>query len=237
MEAALADGLSDAGATLIASGSGALASRRLLPACGLSGARATRLPASVQATWWRAGRRLSRVGASPDVLPGHSADLDHLLAAHDPVERRLGQILTVDPASVAGPMAALFSAGGKRIRARLVLLAGEIGGRYRPDQLLQGAAAMEILHAATLCHDDLVDGAASRRGYRRLPRSPVLWPHSGSATTTWAGPQGWWPGWAIPAFPGLSRGPWSRSRTANSRSWRGAPSGQGRWLPTCGSRS
>jgi len=164
MEAALADGLSEAGATLVASGSGSLASRRLLPACGLSGARATRLPASVQARWWRAGRRLSRVGANPDVLPGHAADLDLLLAANDPVERRLGQILAVDPASVAGPMAALFSAGGKRIRARLVLLAGEIGGRYRPDQLLQGAAAMEILHAATLCHDDLVDGAASRRG-------------------------------------------------------------------------
>lgn len=164
MEAALADGLKEAGAALIASGSGALASRRLLPACGLSGARATHLPASVQARWWRAGRRLARVGASPDPLPGRSVGLDHLLGASDPLENRLGQILAVDPSSVSTPMATLFSAGGKRIRARLVLLAGEIGGRYRPDQLLQGAAAMEILHAATLCHDDLVDGASSRRG-------------------------------------------------------------------------
>lgn len=164
MEAALADGLSEAGAALVAAGSGALASRQLLPACGLCGARATHLPASVQARWWRAGRRLARAGASPESLPGRSDALAQLLSAADPVERRLGQILAVDPAPVAGPMASLFSAGGKRIRARLVLLAGEIGGRYRPDQLLQGAAAMEILHAATLCHDDLVDGAASRRG-------------------------------------------------------------------------
>lgn len=164
MEAALADGLTEAGAVLISSGSSAIASRRLLPACGLSGARANHLSASVQARWWRAGRRLARAGAGSNQLPGRSADLDQMLAASDPLEHRLGRILAVDPVSVATPMATLFNAGGKRIRARLVLLAGEIGGRYRPDQLLQGAAAMEILHAATLCHDDLVDGASSRRG-------------------------------------------------------------------------
>lgn len=164
MEAAFADGLTAAGATLAASGSAALASRRLLPACGLTGARAARLPASVQAHWWRAGRRLARSGGAAHLLLGKATDLEHLLSASDPLENRLGRILAVDPASVSGPMATLLNAGGKRIRARLVLLSGEIGNRFRPDGLLQGAAAMEILHAATLCHDDLVDGATSRRG-------------------------------------------------------------------------
>ncbi len=162
LEAALADGLTAAGSTLAATGSAELAARRLLPACGLSGARAARLSASDQARWWRAGRLLA--GDSPDPAPGRTLSLAQLLAAKDPVEHRLGQLLASDPATVAEPMATLLTAGGKRMRARLLLLAGEIGGRFRPDHLLQGAAAMELLHAATLCHDDLVDGAASRRG-------------------------------------------------------------------------
>jgi heptaprenyl diphosphate synthase len=164
MEAAFADGLTAAGATLAASGSATLATHRLLPACGLTGARAARLPASTQAHWWRTGRRLARSVGAADELPGSARDLESLLAGTDPLEQLLGRILAVDPASVAGPMATLLSAGGKRIRSRLVLLSGEIGGRFRPDGLLQGAAAMELLHAATLCHDDLVDGASSRRG-------------------------------------------------------------------------
>ncbi len=162
LEAALADGLTAAGSTLAATGSAELAARRLLPACGLSGARTAGLSAADQARWWRAGRMLSR-GREGTVV-GRSEALGRLLAAADPLEGRLGHVLATDPEQVASPMATLLGAGGKRIRARLVLLTGEIGGRFRPDKLLQAAAAMELLHAATLCHDDLVDGAASRRG-------------------------------------------------------------------------
>lgn len=162
VEAAFADGLSAAGAELARSGSADRAARRILPACGLAGASAARLPASRQARWWRLGSRL----AGPPAEPGGVGEgaLAKLLRAADPVERQLGQVLAMDPALVAAPMARMQSAGGKRIRARLVLLAGELGPSYRPDTLLQAAAAMELLHAATLCHDDLVDGAASRRG-------------------------------------------------------------------------
>jgi len=162
VEAAFADGLSAAGAELARSGDADRAARQILPACGLAGASAARLPASRQASWWRLGRRL----AGPAAEPAGSASeaLDRLLVASDPVERKLGQLLATDPSLVAAPMATLQSAGGKRIRARLLLLAGELGPTYRPDILLQAASAMEMLHAATLCHDDLVDGAASRRG-------------------------------------------------------------------------
>ena len=162
LEAALSDGLTEGGSALLTTGSAEAASRRLLPACGLSGARAARLSGADQARWWRAGRLLA--GALPVTGSGRPDALRRLLSAQDPLEARLGQVLAADPEVVAAPMATLLGAGGKRIRARLVLLTGEIGGRFRPDKLLQAAAAMELLHAATLCHDDLVDGATSRRG-------------------------------------------------------------------------
>ena len=57
----------------------------------------------------------------------------------------------------------LVSSGGKRIRPALVLLTGQMLGA--PDnKLITLAAAVELLHTATLVHDDLIDGALLRRG-------------------------------------------------------------------------
>jgi len=57
--------------------------------------------------------------------------------------------------------------GGKLTRGLLVLLTGSsVGGE--PRDLLPGAEALELLHAASLIHDDLVDGAATRRGVPAL---------------------------------------------------------------------
>ncbi|MGH7609130.1 MAG: polyprenyl synthetase family protein [Candidatus Dormibacteria bacterium] len=162
VESAFAAGLSRAGAELAHSGSADRAVRQLLPACGLAGASAAGHGAPRQASWWRLGRRLApHLPADTGPVP---AALARLRSASDPLEGTLGLLLAADPLLVAGPMADLLSAGGKRIRARLMLLAGELGGRYRPQATLRAAAAMELLHAATLCHDDLVDGADSRRG-------------------------------------------------------------------------
>ncbi len=52
---------------------------------------------------------------------------------------------------------------GKRIRPALVLLAGTFG-EYDLNKLVPLGAAIELLHTASLVHDDVVDGAASRRG-------------------------------------------------------------------------
>ena len=60
-------------------------------------------------------------------------------------------------------MAALFGAGGKRLRPALVLLAAKLG-RYELDRLTFAAMAVEITHAATLVHDDVIDRAEMRRG-------------------------------------------------------------------------
>jgi octaprenyl-diphosphate synthase len=57
----------------------------------------------------------------------------------------------------------MLAAGGKRLRPRLTLLAAEaVGGRA--EDHLGLAAFMELIHVATLIHDDVVDQAETRRG-------------------------------------------------------------------------
>jgi geranylgeranyl pyrophosphate synthase len=57
----------------------------------------------------------------------------------------------------------LLASGGKRIRPAVVLLVGELLGT-RGKELVTLAAAIEMLHTATLVHDDLIDGSVLRRG-------------------------------------------------------------------------
>ena len=52
---------------------------------------------------------------------------------------------------------------GKRLRPGLVLLAGTFGD-YNLNRLVPLGTAIELLHTASLVHDDVVDGASSRRG-------------------------------------------------------------------------
>ncbi len=61
----------------------------------------------------------------------------------------------------------LMSAGGKRIRPALGLLVGNLLGGKTKDLITLGAA-VELLHTATLVHDDLIDGALLRRGIPTL---------------------------------------------------------------------
>jgi geranylgeranyl pyrophosphate synthase len=61
----------------------------------------------------------------------------------------------------------LLTAGGKRFRPTLVLLTGQMLGAPS-DRLITLAAAVELLHTATLVHDDLIDGSLLRRGNATL---------------------------------------------------------------------
>ncbi|MGH7763648.1 MAG: polyprenyl synthetase family protein [Candidatus Dormibacteraceae bacterium] len=79
------------------------------------------------------------------------------------VESSLRSEILRDPEVVAAPMADLFEAGGKRIRPALVLLAAG-SGKYERDKLMPAAMAVELTHAATLVHDDVIDRSAVRRG-------------------------------------------------------------------------
>ena len=60
-------------------------------------------------------------------------------------------------------MGDLFAAGGKRLRPALVLLAARCG-QYELERLVPAAVAVELTHAATLVHDDVIDRAPVRRG-------------------------------------------------------------------------
>lgn len=79
------------------------------------------------------------------------------------VEAALRDEIHRDPDVVSAPMADLFAAGGKRLRPALVLLAARCG-HYDLEKLTPAAMAVELTHAATLVHDDVIDRASVRRG-------------------------------------------------------------------------
>ena len=61
----------------------------------------------------------------------------------------------------------LVDAGGKRIRPTVVLLvfhAAASGPAPRRDDAIDAAVALELIHSATLLHDDIIDGGETRRG-------------------------------------------------------------------------
>jgi heptaprenyl diphosphate synthase/octaprenyl-diphosphate synthase len=64
---------------------------------------------------------------------------------------------------IAAASAHTVRSGGKRLRAALALLAARLGS-YALPRVIHAAAAVELIQAASLVHDDLVDQAARRRG-------------------------------------------------------------------------
>jgi octaprenyl-diphosphate synthase len=65
----------------------------------------------------------------------------------------------------------VLGSGGKRLRPALLLLAAELCG-YSGPRRIQVAAAVELLHTATLLHDDVVDISSLRRG---RPSANAIW--------------------------------------------------------------
>ncbi len=63
----------------------------------------------------------------------------------------------------------LFARGGKKIRASLIILCSGLKSEV-PDDIPEIAAAAEIVHAATLVHDDIIDHSFLRRGEVTLSR-------------------------------------------------------------------
>jgi len=60
-------------------------------------------------------------------------------------------------------LAHVFRTSGKQLRPALVMLSGKLG-TYHRDRLVTLAASLEVVHTATLVHDDTIDQALSRRG-------------------------------------------------------------------------
>src|SRR5579872_1735421 len=74
----------------------------------------------------------------------------------------------------------LQNGGGKRLRPILLLLSSRLAGRFN-DASIRLAAVVEMIHAATLVHDDVIDSAKTRRG---RPSSNAMW---GNHTSVLAG--------------------------------------------------
>jgi len=83
------------------------------------------------------------------------------------VELRMRQSAGQRHANLDKAIDHLLSSGGKRIRPIAVILIGKMLGADI-DRITVHAAAIEMLHTATLVHDDLIDGSLLRRGFPTL---------------------------------------------------------------------
>src|ERR687893_3319333 len=79
------------------------------------------------------------------------------------VEERLIEVAYGALGELVEPALEALTAGGKRLRPILLVLSAGMGEPERSG-LLTAATAVEVLHTATLIHDDVVDKAESRRG-------------------------------------------------------------------------
>ncbi len=86
---------------------------------------------------------------------------DHVPGLLVRVERRLAELAAGHGSALAGHAGATIAAGGKRLRPLLVFIAA---GDDDGEGLVRAAAAVELVHSATLVHDDVLDGASLRRG-------------------------------------------------------------------------
>ena len=119
----------------------------------------------------------NRLGSSParGEKDAFQASVDHLksLCREDmnKVDAAVLENLSSDVAVIPELAGHLIKAGGKRLRPILTISAARMFD-YAGDQHIKLAAAVELIHGATLLHDDVVDGSSLRRGHST---ANILW--------------------------------------------------------------
>lgn len=93
--------------------------------------------------------------------------VDSLQSELELVETRLRQAADVEYPLVGDFLSAIVASGGKRLRPILLLLAAK-SYDYNVPVLVPAAAGIELLHTASLVHDDTIDHALFRRGQPTL---------------------------------------------------------------------
>jgi heptaprenyl diphosphate synthase len=105
---------------------------------------------------------------APNAIAGVEVDDPQLAGSIsvglDRVEDVLHREVHSDYTFVAETSMHLIAAGGKRFRPLFTLLAAQTGPRPESDQVIRAAAVVELVHQATLYHDDVMDDATMRRG-------------------------------------------------------------------------
>ncbi len=97
---------------------------------------------------------------NPDVFEAMASELEL-------VDRRVDEAATVDFPIVSSLIKDIVKAGGKRMRPLLLLLAAR-GFENDVERAVIAAAGIELLHTASLVHDDNIDRSALRRGQPTL---------------------------------------------------------------------
>jgi geranylgeranyl pyrophosphate synthase len=85
----------------------------------------------------------------------------------DQVEERLQVQAGAENPELREALNHLLASGGKRVRPLVTLLAGSLFAAEE-SRIITLAAAIELLHTATLVHDDLIDGSLLRRGHETI---------------------------------------------------------------------
>ncbi len=93
------------------------------------------------------------------------------------VEAALPRAADGGPGLASRAASHLLQAGGKRVRPLLVVLASRAAGGETSTAEEKLAEAAELVHAATLLHDDVLDDGRTRRG---LPAARILWGNAAS---------------------------------------------------------
>jgi geranylgeranyl pyrophosphate synthase len=90
----------------------------------------------------------------------------HIPALMERLEQRLAELAAGHGAVLARHGGATIAAGGKRLRPLLVFIAAGDAGSGQDDRtgLVRAGVAVELIHSATLVHDDVLDAAELRRG-------------------------------------------------------------------------
>jgi octaprenyl-diphosphate synthase len=89
------------------------------------------------------------------------------------MDAELHGMITADFGAINEVSEYLFARRGKYLRPTLLLLSNEVGGSSRPEAV-RLASIVELMHVATLVHDDAVDHSPQRRG---MPTVNSRWSH------------------------------------------------------------
>ena len=107
------------------------------------------------------------------------------------INRALNKAVDTLPEPVRPVARHIFDAGGKRLRPLLTVLTARLLG-HEAKSIQDLAITLEMLHAATLLHDDVLDAVASPLRIRCL----MFRASSLQAMPCWPGPTPWWPNMA-----------------------------------------
>lgn len=120
------------------------------------------------------GGETTKLPPQPDPVDPFSCVAEEL----DRVEEALAGSIKSRESALTEIASHLIHSGGKRVRPMITLLAFKTFGGTKTQDVVEIAASMELIHTATLLHDDIIDGAEIRRGkvsaYRKFGLKSTL---------------------------------------------------------------